>query len=108
MVADFENYGDLYGGVTAAQIRTAAETPAQNTTVIQGLAGELDGDDKAIAGQLEGDIEAGTRANPQQAAQLSRGIAQKGNYAVGLMNQFAAAVETFDEKVEDLNERLRT
>lgn len=108
MVADFENYGDLYSGVTAAQIRTAAETPSQNTTVIQGLAGELDGDDKAIAGQLEGDIEAGTRANPQNAAQLSRSLAQKGNYAIGLMNQFAAAVEVFDDKVEDLNERLRT
>lgn len=108
MVADFENYGDLYGGVTAAQIRTAADTPAQNVTVLNGIAGELDGDDKAIAGQLEGAVEAGTRTNPQQAAQLSRDLAQKGSYAVGLLNQFAAAVEVFDEKVADLNERLRT
>ena len=108
MVADLENYGDLHGGVTAAKIRTAADTPTQNAAVLEGMAAELDGDDKAVAAQLEGDIEAGTRANPQTAAQVSRALAQKGSYAVGLMNQFAAAVEVFDEKVAELNERLHT
>jgi len=107
MGADFDNYRDLHG-IDAATIRESAEDPRINAQTIQALEDELVHDETSVADALEGDIEAGTRNNPAQARQVAQGLAQKGYYAVGLMNQFAAAVDVFDAAVADLNTRLAT
>ncbi|WP_374999749.1 hypothetical protein [Aeromicrobium sp. CTD01-1L150] len=108
MVTEFENYADIHDGVSGDTIRAAAQDPNQNADVIAALASELEDDDRGVASDIEGDIEAGTRSNPQQAQQVARDLAYKGYYAVGLLTQFAHHVDTFDEEVDDLNRRLRT
>ena len=79
-----------------------------NSKVVKALAGELEGADQKVAASIEGDIEAGTRKNPQEAAKVARDLAQKGYYAVGLLNMFAGQVATFDGKVTDVKSRLET
>lgn len=108
MVTEFENYADIHGGVDGDSIRAAAEDPNRNADVIAALASDLEADDQAVAADLEGDIEDGTRSNPQQAQLVARDLAFKGYYAVGLLTQFAADVDTFDAAVDDLNTRLRS
>ena len=88
--------------------RAAATDPNLNADVIAALASELEADDRHVAADIEGDIEAGTRTNPQQAARVARRLAFDGYFAVGLLTSFASHVDTFDATVEDLNARLRT
>ncbi|MGJ9414330.1 hypothetical protein ACHAAC_16630 [Aeromicrobium sp. CF4.19] len=108
MVVEFQNYADLHDGVTGDTIRAAAEDPRRNADVIAALASELDADEQHVAEDVEGDIEAGTRSDPQQAQQVASDLAFDGYYAVGLLTMFAGHVDTFDTEVEDLNQRLRT
>ncbi|WP_374999742.1 hypothetical protein [Aeromicrobium sp. CTD01-1L150] len=105
---DFDDYADLHDGVTGDTIRAAADDPNQNANVIAALASELAEDEQHVAGDIEGDIEAGTRTNPAQVQQDASQLAQAGYYAVGLLKQYAASVDTFDEGVEELNRRLRS
>ncbi|WP_374999746.1 hypothetical protein [Aeromicrobium sp. CTD01-1L150] len=105
---DFDNYADLHEGVTGDTIRAAADDPNQNANVISALSSELGEDEQHVAGDIEGDIEAGTRTNPAQVQQDASQLAQAGYYAVGLLKQFAASVDTFDEGVAELNRRLRS
>lgn len=104
---DFDDYADLNDGVTGDTIRSAADDPNENASVIAALASELGEDEQHVAGDIEGDIEAGTRTNPAQVQQDASQLAQAGYYAVGLLKQYASSVDTFDEGVEELNRRLR-
>lgn len=104
---DFDDYADLHEGVTGDTIRAAADDPNENANVIAALASELAEDEQRVAADVEGDISAGTRTNPAQAQLAASQLAQAGYYAVGLLKQFAADVDTFDAGVEDLNRRLR-
>ncbi len=108
MVIEFYSYADLHDGVTGDTIRAAADDPRRNADVIAALASELDADDQHVAEDIEGDIEAGTRTNPQQAQQVATNLAFDGYYAVGLLTKFATDVDVFDAEVESLNQRLRT
>ncbi|GAA2085102.1 hypothetical protein GCM10009821_28250 [Aeromicrobium halocynthiae] len=105
---DFDNYADLYNGVTAAQIRAAAEEPAANARVIADIATELDADADAVTGATEGEITSGTRANAQTVQQSAVALSQAGTYGVAALDEFAGHVEAFDTKVAELNQRLRT
>ncbi|WP_344330018.1 hypothetical protein [Aeromicrobium halocynthiae] len=61
-----------------------------------------------VTGSTEGDITSGTRANAQTAQQSAVALSQAGSYGVATLTEFAAHVETFDTKVADLNQRLRS
>ncbi|GAA2085145.1 hypothetical protein GCM10009821_28320 [Aeromicrobium halocynthiae] len=105
---DFDNYADLYNGVTAAQIRAAAEEPAANARVIADIATELGTDADAVTGATEGDITSDTRANAQTVQQSALVLSQAGTYGVSALTEFASYVEAFDTKVAEPNQRLRT
>ncbi|WP_344330009.1 hypothetical protein [Aeromicrobium halocynthiae] len=105
---DFDNYADLYGGVTAAQIRAAAEEPAANARIITDIAADLGTDADAVTASTEGDITAGTRTNAQTVQQSAVALSQAGEYGVAALHEFAAHVEAFDTSVAELNQRLRT
>ena len=92
-----------YWEVTGDAVRSAAEAPGTNADVIQSLAGELEGDEKAAADAIEGDIEAGVAANTTAAKDAAQSLAAKGQYAVGLLKQFATDVDTFDTTVNQIN-----
>jgi hypothetical protein len=84
-------------------VRTAAEVPASSAAVVQSLAGELEGDRARVAAAIEGDIIAGVVANPSAARSVAQRLAANGQYAVGLLRQFAADVDTFDATVDRIN-----
>jgi hypothetical protein len=92
-----------YWEVTGDAVRAAAETPGSNAAVIQSLAGELEGDEKSAADAIEGDIEAGVKANTTAAKNAAQNLAAKGQYAVGLLNQFGVDIDTFDGTVNQIN-----
>ncbi len=92
-----------YWEVTGDAVRTAGEKPGSDAAVIQSLAGELEGDEKNAAAAIEGDIEAGVTANTTAARTAAQSLAAKGQYAVGLLNQFAGDVDTFDTTVNQIN-----
>jgi len=92
-----------YWEVTGDAVRSAAECPGTNAAVIQSLAGELEGDEQKAAAAIEGDIEAGVKANTTAAKDLATSLAAKGTYAVGLLGQFGKAVDAFDESVNQIN-----
>jgi len=92
-----------YWEVTGDAVRSAAEAPGSDADVIQSLAGELEGDEKAAADAIEGDIEAGVTANTTAAKDAAQSLAAKGQYAVGLLKQFATDVDTFDTTVNQIN-----
>jgi hypothetical protein len=92
-----------YWEVTGDAVRAAAEAPGSNADVIQSLAGELEGDEARAAGAIEGDIEAGVKANTTAARTTAQNLAAKGQYAVGLLKQFGADVDTFDSTVNQIN-----
>ena len=108
MVADFEDYGELHGGVTAASIRGAADDPNAHTATVQALISDLADDDAAISSNVEGDIDDATRMNLNPADGAARRLAQNGMYAIGLLNSFADTVQTFDDKVDEINGDLHT
>ncbi|VXC43780.1 hypothetical protein [Aeromicrobium sp. 9AM] len=92
-----------YWKVTGDAIRAAGEKPGSDAAVIQSLAGELEGDEKNAAAAIEGDIEAGVKANTTAAKTAAQNLAAKGQYAVGLLNQFAGFVDDFDREVNEIN-----
>ncbi len=92
-----------YWEVTGDAVRAAAEAPGSDADVIQSLAGELEGDEKNAAASIEGDIEAGVTANTTAARTAAQNLAVKGQYAVGLLKQFGADVDTFDATVNQIN-----
>ena len=92
-----------YWEVTGDAVRAAAEKPGSDAAVIQSLAGELEGDETRAANSIEGDIEAGVTANTTAARTTAQNLAAKGQYAVGLLNQFGADVDTFDTTVNQIN-----
>ena len=92
-----------YWEVTGDAVRAAADTPGSNAAVIQSLAGELEGDETRAADSIEGDIEAGVTANTAAARTTAQSLAAKGQYAVGLLKQFGADVDTFDTTVNQIN-----
>ncbi len=92
-----------YWEVTGDAVRAAGEKPGSDAAVIQSLAGELEGDEKNAAAAIEGDIEAGVTANTTAARTAAQSLAAKGQYAVGLLNQFAGDVDTFDTTVNQIN-----
>lgn len=108
MVADFEDYAELHGGVTADAIRSAADDPNAHTATVQALIGDLADDDAAVASNVEGDITDATQMNLQPAGDAARRLAQNGTYAIGLLNSFAATVATFDTEVKAINDELHT
>ncbi|MGJ9411285.1 hypothetical protein ACHAAC_01125 [Aeromicrobium sp. CF4.19] len=105
MVDSFEDYADLHG-VDADSIRAAAEDPRHDSAALQSLASELGEDEASVVEDIEGAIVEGTRVNPREARVIALDLAQKGEYAVGLLLQFAAEVEEFDGEVEELNSQL--
>ncbi len=92
-----------YWEVTGDAVRAAGEKPGSDAAVIQSLAGELEGDEKNAAAAIEGDIEAGVKANTTAAKDTAAALASKGTYAVGLLNQFAKDVDEFDSTVNQIN-----
>lgn len=108
MVADFENYAELHGGVDAEAIRSAADDPNAHTATVQSLIGDLADDDAAVASNVEGDITDATQMNLEPASSAARRLAQNGTYAIGLLNSFAATVSTFDTEVKAINDELHT
>jgi len=92
-----------YWKVTGDAIRAAGEKPGSDAAVIQSLAGELEGDEKNAAAAIEGDVEAGVKANTTAARTTAQSLAAKGQYAVGLLNQFAGFVDQFDNTVNQIN-----
>ncbi|KQV74946.1 hypothetical protein ASC61_08010 [Aeromicrobium sp. Root344] len=92
-----------YWEVTGDAVRAAAAGPATNATVIQSLAGELEGDEVRAARAIEGDISAGVVANPHAASTTAHHLAAHGQYAVGLLRMFGADVDRFDETVDGIN-----
>jgi hypothetical protein len=92
-----------YWEVTGDAVRAAAEAPGSDADVIQSLAGELEGDETRAANAIEGDIEAGVKANTTAAKTTAQSLAAKGQYAVGLLKQFGADVDTFDTTVNQIN-----
>jgi hypothetical protein len=92
-----------YWEVTGDAVRSAAATPASNAEAIQSLAGELEGDQVRAAQAIEGDITAGVVANPQIARSTAQNLAANGQYAVGLLRQFARDVDRFDSTVDGIN-----
>ncbi|KQV74927.1 hypothetical protein ASC61_07910 [Aeromicrobium sp. Root344] len=92
-----------YWKVTGDAVRAAAEAPGTNAGVIQSLAGELEGDEVRAANAIEGDIEAGVRANPAEAKKVAHSLAVKGQYAVGLLRSFGQMVDEFDNTVNQIN-----
>ncbi len=107
MVDDFQDYRDMHG-TDAAGIRAAAENPRNDATALASLASELEQDESAVVEDIEGAIVEGTRTNPQQVTVIAADLARNGEFAVALLHEFAAAVETFDSSVEELNEELRS
>ena len=97
-----------YWEVTGDAVRAAAEKPGSDASVIQSLAGELEGDEKRAADSIEGDIEHGVTANTTAARTAAHNLAVKGQYAVGLLNRFGEAVDTFDETVNQINIDYKT
>ena len=97
-----------YWEVTGDAIRAAAEKPGTDASVIESLAGELEGDEKQAAAAIEGDIEAGVKANTTAAKTAAQGLAAKGQYAVALLNQFAGFVDRFDRDVNQINIDYKT
>ncbi len=97
-----------YWEVTGDAVRAAAEAPGSNAAVIQSLAGELEGDESRAANSIEGDIEAGVKANTTAARTTAQNLAAKGQYAVGLLKQFGADVDTFDTQVNQINIEYKT
>ncbi|RYI99825.1 MAG: hypothetical protein EON52_25010, partial [Actinomycetales bacterium] len=106
MVADFEDYAELHGGVTADKIKSAADDPTAHTATVQSLIGDLADDDAAVASNIEGDVTDATQMNLEPATNAARRLAQNGTYAIGLLTSFAATVSTFDSTVTTLNEEL--
>lgn len=104
----FEYYNEKYPGVTGDSIRADAQDPGMNAATMEALVGELEGDSTRVAGQIEGDLIGPVQANPATATGTVRSLAMKGHYAVGLMNDFAGMVDTFDTEVSRLNRQYRT
>ncbi len=106
-VPDFPLYGEENNGATAASIREAAAEPSTHTATINALVTDLSDDQGSVRSQIEGDVADIAVANPAAATQTAQNLARNGFYAIGLINQFADAVETYDATVTQLNEELR-
>ncbi|MEH3032856.1 MAG: hypothetical protein PGN07_02160 [Aeromicrobium erythreum] len=106
MTADFPTYAEENGGATADTIREAAEAPSSHTETINALVSDLANDRQNVQSAIEGDIADIASANPDAASQTAQNLARNGYYAIGLINQFADAVEAYDSTVEQLNTEL--
>ncbi|MEJ7635850.1 hypothetical protein [Aeromicrobium sp.] len=104
----FDYYNEIYAGVTGASIRADAQDPGLHTATIEALAGELEGDSSRVATQIEGDITGAVQTNPETASGSARTLAMKGHFAVGLINNFAGMVDTFDVEVSAINRQYRS
>ncbi len=106
--ADFPTYGENNGGATAASIREAVSEPTTHTQTLETLVNDLASDAQGARSQIEGDVADIAAANPEAAGQTAQNLARNGYFAVGLINRFADAVETYDQEVEALNATLHT
>ncbi len=97
-----------YYDVTGDQIEAAAESPRSQVAIIADIADDLALDEQGVVGSTEGDITLGTSLNPQVARQTAAALAANGEYACGCIKLFAEAVDAFDTKVAELNQRYRT
>ena len=104
--SDFPLYAEDNNGATADSIREAATEPSVHTDTISTLVTDLTSDHAAVRSEIEGDIADIASANPTAASQTAQTLARNGYYAIGLINQFADAVETYDTTVAQINADL--
>lgn len=104
----FHYYDFYHHGVTGDTIRAHAQDPATHAGAVNALASELEGDQKRVAKQVEGDIKAGLTVPVGDQSKHATSLARNGTYAVGLMDRFAKYVDTYDTSTSTLNDKWRS